>query len=81
MFAAFYGTRPLGVILRLIVSGYVIKVVYETLMTPVTYAVVNFLKRTEGVDYFDYGTNFNPFVSTEKVSLDQPEDAVTSSVH
>ena len=65
MFAAFYGTRPLGIIWRLILSGYIIKVVYETLMTPVTYAVVNFLKRTENVDYFDYETNFNPFVTTE----------------
>jgi uncharacterized integral membrane protein (TIGR00697 family) len=61
MFAAFYGTRPLNVILQLIWSGYVIKVVYETLMTPVTYAIVNFLKRVEGVDYFDRGTNFSPF--------------------
>lgn len=65
MFAAFYGTRPLGVILRLIVAGYLIKVIYETLMTPVTYAIVNFLKRTEHVDYFDYGTNFNPFATGE----------------
>lgn len=64
MFAAFYGTRPLGVILKLIVSGYLIKVVYETLMTPVTYGVVNYLKRTEGVDYFDRGTDFNPFAAS-----------------
>jgi len=63
MFLAFYGTRPVGVIVSLIVSGYLIKVVYETLMTPVTYLVVNLLKRTEGVDYFDYGTNFNPFAT------------------
>ena len=65
MFAAFYGIRPTNVILKLIVSGYVIKVIYETLMTPVTYAIVNFLKRTEHVDYFDYETNFNPFATTE----------------
>lgn len=65
MFAAFYGMRPVGVILRLIVSGYLIKVVYETLMTPVTYAIVNFLKRAERVDYFDYETNFNPFATAE----------------
>lgn len=65
MFAAFYGIRPLGVIWRLILSGYIIKVIYETLMTPVTYAIVNFLKRTEQVDYFDYETNFNPFVTAE----------------
>lgn len=65
MFAAFYGVRPVDTILRLITAGYIIKVVYETLMTPATYAVVNFLKRTEGVDYFDRETNFNPFVSDE----------------
>jgi hypothetical protein len=34
-------------------------------MTPVTYAVVNFLKRAEGVDYFDYETDFNPFAAGE----------------
>jgi len=65
MFAAFYGMRPVGIILRLIVAGYLIKVAYETLMTPLTYAIVNFLKRTEGVDYFDYQTNFSPFATTE----------------
>jgi len=63
MFVAFYGMRSTEVIIRLIISGYVIKVVYETLMTPATYAVVNFLKRTEGVDAFDYQTNFNPFAT------------------
>ena len=34
---------------------------YEVLATPLTYAIVNFLKRHEGIDSFDYGTNFNPF--------------------
>ena len=65
MFAAFYGTRPVSVILKLVIAGYLIKVVYETAMTPVTYVLVNFLKRTEGVDYFDYETNFSPFATTE----------------
>jgi queuosine precursor transporter len=41
-------------------------------MTPATYAVVNFLKRSEGVDYFDRGTNFNPF-ATETTNSDRPE--------
>ncbi|MBV8809345.1 MAG: queuosine precursor transporter [Acidobacteriaceae bacterium] len=66
MFAAFYGTRPTSVILKLILAGYLIKVIYETLMTPVTYWIVNFLKRTEHVDYFDYDTNFSPFATGEK---------------
>ena len=59
--AIIFYQQPFNVIARLILSGYPIKVIYETLMTPVTYAVVNFLKRTEGVDYFDRRTNFNPF--------------------
>src|SRR5579875_1213404 len=65
MFVAFYGTRSLGVIVQLIISGYLFKVIYETVMTPLTYKVVNLLKRTEGVDYFDYSTNFSPFATTE----------------
>jgi uncharacterized integral membrane protein (TIGR00697 family) len=58
----FWG-QPLGVMARLIVSGYLFKVTYEVIATPLTYLVVNFLKREEGVDYFDRRTNFNPFVS------------------
>jgi uncharacterized integral membrane protein (TIGR00697 family) len=54
--------QPLRTILTVIFSGYVFKVVYEVLATPVTYAIVNFLKRQEGIDTFDNGTNFNPFV-------------------
>lgn len=65
IFVAFYGTRPFGVLIQLIVSGYLFKVIYETVMTPITYKIVNLLKRTEGVDYFDYSTNFSPFATTE----------------
>jgi len=36
-------------------------VLYEAAATPLTYAVVNFLKRAEGVDVFDRSTDFNPF--------------------
>jgi queuosine precursor transporter len=65
IFVAFYGIRPLNVLIELAISGYVMKVAYETLMTPATYAIVMFLKRAEGVDYFDYQTNFSPFATTE----------------
>ena len=60
----FWG-QPLSVMFRLIVSGYLFKVAYEVLATPLTYLVVNFLKRTEGVNYFDRSTNFNPFAVRE----------------
>lgn len=53
--------QPLGRIVKLIISGYLFKVVYEVLATPLTYLVVNFLKRREGLDTFDQGTDFSPF--------------------
>jgi uncharacterized integral membrane protein (TIGR00697 family) len=55
--------KPLATIVNLIISGYLFKVIWETIMTPVTYRVVAFLKHTEGADYFDYTTNFNPFAA------------------
>ncbi len=61
MVLLFGGTQPWSVIGNLIVSGYIFKVVYEVLATPLTYLIVNFLKRTEGVDTFDRTTKFSPF--------------------
>jgi hypothetical protein len=58
-----YYDQPIGIILNVIFSGYVFKVAYEILATPLTYAIVNFLKRREGIDTFDEGTNFSPFKS------------------
>ena len=60
IFFIFWG-QPLSVIFGLILGGYLFKVTYEVLATPLTYWVVNSLKRTEGVNYFDRGTDFNPF--------------------
>jgi hypothetical protein len=57
-FAGYTSWRTMGI---LILSSYLTKVVYETLATPLTYIVVAWLKRTEGVDSFDGGTDFNPF--------------------
>ena len=61
MVLLFAGSQPPSLIVRLILSGYMFKVVYEVIATPLTYAVVNFLKRAEGVDYYDRHTNFSPF--------------------
>lgn len=55
------GQIPVGIILNLVVSGYFAKVIYEVLMTPITYATVKYLKQAEAVDVFDYETDFNPF--------------------
>jgi uncharacterized integral membrane protein (TIGR00697 family) len=63
MVIAFAGTASATTIVTLIFSGYLGKVIYEAVMTPVTYLVVNTLKRLEGVDVFDSHTDFNPFHS------------------
>jgi hypothetical protein len=43
------------------VTNWAMKVFWEFLLTPVTYAVVNGLKRAEGLDVYDAGTDFTPF--------------------
>ena len=58
---AFAGSQPTAMLARMVVSSYLIKVVVEVVATPVTYQVVGWLKRAEGIDAFDSQTNFNPF--------------------
>jgi uncharacterized integral membrane protein (TIGR00697 family) len=60
---AFYGLPdwPVQAMLMVMASQFVLKVSWEAILTPVTYAVVGWLKRAEGVDVYDRGTNFSPF--------------------
>ena len=58
---AFYGIWESTTLVKVIVFNWVMKVLVEVVLTPVTYAVVGWLKRAENVDTFDYGTRFNPF--------------------
>ena len=62
---AFLGVLPPELLLAVFVSNYVFKVGTEVVLTPVTYAVVRFLKQSESEDYYDRSTNFNPFVLGE----------------
>lgn len=61
MSIAFYGILPRSALWAAILSQWLVKVAFEVIATPITYVVVNALKRSEGVDYFDRETNFNPF--------------------
>ena len=66
----FVGTIPLRTLGNMIVTAYVLKVAYEVLATPVTYLVINWLKKAEHADAFDRNESFNPFSFAEKDSLD-----------
>jgi uncharacterized integral membrane protein (TIGR00697 family) len=57
---AFYGTIPSTALGPLVVTQWLMKSAYETVITPFTYIVVNYLKRVEEEDYYDRKTNFNP---------------------
>lgn len=61
---AYIGTPTFAPIL--IFNHWVSKVGIEVVFTPATYAIVNWLKRKEGIDTFDYKTRFNPFSIAEK---------------
>ncbi len=49
------------VVVQVLMSNYVVKVLWEVVATPLTYRVVNWLKRAEHEDYYDRTTNFSPF--------------------
>lgn len=59
--ATLAGVFPWEIFGSLVVTNYLFKVGVEALMTPLTYRVVTFLKKVEAEDYYDIGTNFNPF--------------------
>ena len=61
VFIAFYGVFEADVLKAIIISNYVFKVGIEVLFTPLTYLIVNRLKRAEHEDFYDNKTDFNPF--------------------
>jgi queuosine precursor transporter len=62
---AFYGMLdwPVAALGAVMLSQFVLKVSWEVLLTPVTYVVVGWLKKSEGVDVYDVGTDFTPFAT------------------
>jgi queuosine precursor transporter len=58
---AFAGLWAPALLLKVTLTQYVLKTLWEVVMTPVTYRVVAFLKRAEHEDYYDRTTNFTPF--------------------
>ena len=58
---AFYGLWDNDLLFRVLLIQWALKVGWEVLLTPVTYAVVGWLKRREGIDIYDEATDFTPF--------------------
>lgn len=58
---AFLFSTPYHVIWELIGLMYTVKVSYEICAIPITYRIINYLKRKDNVDHYDFGVQFNPF--------------------
>ena len=58
---AFYGIWATTDVFQIAINQYILKTLWEVVMTPVTYKVVGFLKRAEQEDYYDRNTDFSPF--------------------
>ena len=56
---SFWGTMDNSTVLQMILFQYLFKVIYEVLFTPVTYKLVDVVKKKEGVDTFDYDVKYN----------------------
>lgn len=62
---AFWAVVPTTEIWRMVVTQWLVKTCYEVVFTPLTYVVVAFLKKQEGVDILDVETDFSPFAVRE----------------
>ncbi|MEO0906903.1 MAG: queuosine precursor transporter [Pseudomonadota bacterium] len=58
---AFLGIWTTEAVVTVMITNWLLKVFWEAALTPVTYLVVNRLKKAEGVDLFDIDTDFSPF--------------------
>lgn len=61
VFIAFRGVLPGSVIRIIILTNYVFKILIEIILLPITYKLVNYIKKNENEDYYDTTTDFNPF--------------------
>ncbi|HAO51992.1 TPA: transporter [Candidatus Magasanikbacteria bacterium] len=65
-FIAFAGLFKISELLLIIVSGYIFKVLYEILATPITYFIISKVKKIEGIDTYDHNIKYNIFDLLEK---------------
>ena len=60
---AFLGKWETSLVITVMITNYCLKVLWEIVLTPVTYKIVAAFKRAEGVDVFDTVTDFTPFTT------------------
>ena len=59
---AFFAVWDYTLLWEIILANYFAKVMWEIAATPITYKIINYLKKAEKVDHYDHNTNFSPFI-------------------
>jgi len=59
---AFGGIWDNSLVIRVLISNYIFKTMFEVLATPLTYSITRWLKDKEREDHYDYEANYNPFI-------------------
>ncbi|ABC62746.1 queuosine precursor transporter [Erythrobacter litoralis] len=62
---AFFGVWETEAVITVMITNWMLKVLWEAVLTPVTYVAVGALKKREGVDVYDTETDFSPFSTTK----------------
>ena len=62
---AFLGVWETRDVVTVLVTNWLLKIFWEAVLTPVTYLVVGWLKREEGIEVFDTDTDFSPFAGED----------------
>ncbi len=57
---AFLGIYPLEVLVTIAISNYLFKTLIEVVFTPLTYAIIGYIKKSEHIDVYDFGEHYNP---------------------
>ena len=57
---SFWGLYASSVLMVMALSNYLFKTMIEVVFTPFTYVVVNFVKKHEQLDTYDYGERYSP---------------------
>ncbi len=60
---AFLGVWQTSLVVQVLLTNYALKVLWEVILTPVTYRIVAVFKAAEGVDVFDRGVGYDPFTT------------------
>lgn len=61
---AFAGLFSWGTLANIMLSNYIFKTVIEVVFTPITYAVISFVKKHDKIDVYDHGVKYNPLIGT-----------------